>query len=104
MQKWRWETVDSRAASIVSCWLAVAIISSVYMWVFGDELGDVLFGVFVPVGLLVLVAIGVTFGVASGFETEKKRDAISSSDLRDIRSKLDAITGEIEQIKKEMEE
>ncbi len=96
--------MDSRAAIIVSCWFSVAVISSVYMWVFGSELGDILFGVFLPVGLLILVAIAVTFGIASGFETEKKRDAKSSSDFRDIRSKLDAITKEIEQIKKEIEE
>ena len=52
--------MDYRAAIISSCWLAVAVISSVYMWVFTDKVGDVLFGVFLPVGLLVLVAIIVT--------------------------------------------
>ncbi len=57
--------MDYRAAIAVSCWLAVAIISSVYMWVFGDKIGDVLFGVFLPVGLLVIVAFVVTFGLAS---------------------------------------
>lgn len=95
--------MESRAAIVVSCWFAVAIVSSVYMWVFGSELGDILFGVFLPIGALVLVAIIVTFGVASGFEPERKREAGSSSDLQDLRSKLDAITREIEQIKKEIE-
>ena len=95
--------MDYRAAIIASCWFAVAIISSVYMWVFGRILGDILFGVFLPVGLLVLVAIIVTFWVASSFEPEKKSEAKSSTDLQDLRSKLDVITKEIEQIKKEIE-
>jgi len=64
--------VESRAAIIVSCWLAVAIISVAYMWIFADKVGDVLFGVFLPVGLLVLVAIIVTFGIASISGPEKK--------------------------------
>jgi len=66
--------MESKAAIIVSCWLAVAIISVVYMWVFADKVGDVLFGVFLPVGLLVLVAIIVTFGIASISGPEKKSE------------------------------
>jgi len=95
--------MDYRAVIIASCWLAVAVISSVYMWVFRGFIGDIMFGVFLPIGLLVLVAITVTFGVTSRFEPVEKREAESSSDLKDIRSKLDAITKEIEQIKKEIE-
>lgn len=60
--------MDYRAAIVASCWLAVAIISSVYMWVFADKIGDAL-GVIIPVGLLVLVALIVTvFVVYSGAE------------------------------------
>jgi hypothetical protein len=57
--------LDYRSVTVASCWLAVAIISSVYMFVFADKIGDVLFGVFLPVGLLVLVAAVVTFYVTS---------------------------------------
>jgi hypothetical protein len=57
--------MESRAAIVVSCWFAVAIISVAYMWIFADKLGDVLFGVFLPVGLLILVALIVTFGITS---------------------------------------
>lgn len=57
--------MESRAAIVVSCWFAVAIISVAYMWIFADKLGDVLFGVFLPVGLLILVALLVTFGITS---------------------------------------
>ena len=63
-----WQKVDCRAAIVSSCWLAVAIISSVYMWVFGDKIGDA-FGIIVPVGLLVMVALIVTvYVVNSGVE------------------------------------
>ena len=95
--------MDYRAAIVASCWFAVAIISSVYMWVFGSKLVDIMFGVFLPIGLLILVAMIITFRVASSFESEKKHEDKSSSDLQDLRSKLDVITKEIEQIRKEIE-
>lgn len=62
----------SRAAIVVSCWFAVAIISVAYMWIFADKLGDVLFGVFLPIGLLIFVAIIVTFGITSKSELDNK--------------------------------
>ena len=65
--------MDYRAAIIMSCWLTVAMISSVYMIVFGRELADILFGVLLPIGLLILVAVLVTFMVLSSFESEKRR-------------------------------
>jgi hypothetical protein len=64
--------MESKAAIIVSCWLAVAVISVAYMWIFADKVGDILFGVFLPVGLLVLVAIVVTFGIMSVSGSERK--------------------------------
>jgi hypothetical protein len=57
--------MDFRTAAVASCWISVAIIASVYMFVFANQIGDVLFGVFLPVGLLVLVALIVTIYVAS---------------------------------------
>jgi hypothetical protein len=57
--------MEFRTAAVVSCWISVAIIASVYMFVFGSQIGDVLFGVFLPVGLLVLVALIVTIYVTS---------------------------------------
>jgi hypothetical protein len=65
--------MDYRAAIIMSCWLTVAMISSVYMIVFGRELADILFGALLPIGLLILVAVLVTFMVLSSFESEKWR-------------------------------
>jgi hypothetical protein len=64
--------MDYKASIVASCWLAVAIISSVYMWLFADKIGDVLFGVFLPVGLLVFVAFVVTVIVISKPESEKE--------------------------------
>ena len=64
--------MDYKAAIIISCWFTVAIISSVYMLVFGNEIGDIMFGVFVPIGMLILVAVIVTFMVLSSFEPKKE--------------------------------
>jgi hypothetical protein len=57
--------VEFKTAAVVSCWLAVALIASVYMLVFGNSLGDILFGVFLPVGALVVVAFIVTIILSS---------------------------------------
>ncbi len=57
--------MDYKAVTIASSWLAIALISVVYMWVFGSQIGDVFFGVFLPVGGLVLVAAAVTVYVTS---------------------------------------
>ena len=57
--------MEFKTAAVISCWISVAIIASVYMFVFANQIGDVLFGVFLPVGLLVLVALIVTIYVAS---------------------------------------
>jgi hypothetical protein len=64
--------MDYRASIVASCWLAVAVISSVYMWLFTDKIGDVLFDVFLPVGLLVFVAFVVTVIVISKPESGKE--------------------------------
>ncbi|MCW4010006.1 MAG: hypothetical protein NWF05_05235 [Candidatus Bathyarchaeota archaeon] len=52
---------SARAVVIVGCWFALAIIASVYMITFANIIGDILFGVLVPIGLLVLVGMIVTF-------------------------------------------
>ncbi len=59
--------MDYRASIVVSCWLAIAVISSVYMFVFGPNI-DVMFGVLLPIGFLVLIAVIVTFMVLSSSE------------------------------------
>ena len=64
--------VESRAAIVVRCWFAVAVISVAYMWIFADKIGDALFGLLLPIGLLILVALIVTFGITSRSEQENK--------------------------------
>ena len=59
---------SGRAAVIASCWFSLALIASVYMIVFADKLGDILFGVFLPIGLLILVGVAVTVLVMNGEE------------------------------------
>ena len=65
--------MDNRAAIVLGCWLAVTLISSVYMLLFADKIGDVLFGVFLPVGLLVFVALTVTIIAFSKSDLEQKQ-------------------------------
>jgi hypothetical protein len=98
--------MSTKATIITSCWLAVAVISSVYIWVAlgGGHLGDILFGLFLPVGALVLVAFVVTFGIQGGFEQENKSNIKLSSELQEIKSKLDEVAEEVEGIKKAIEE
>ncbi len=64
--------MESKAAIIVSCWFSLAIIASVYMIVFASKLSDVLFGVFLPVGALILVGLIVTFLFAPKDKPEQK--------------------------------
>jgi hypothetical protein len=59
-----------KAVVIASCWFSLALIASVYMIVFADKLGDILFGVFLPIGLLVLVGLAVTFFLSSNSEAK----------------------------------
>ena len=64
--------MDSKAAIIVSCWFSIAIISSVYMIVFGREV-DIMFGVFMPIGFLILIELIVTFLVLSSDRSDQKK-------------------------------
>ncbi len=61
-----------KAIVITSCWFSLALIASVYMVVFADKLADVLFGVFLPVGLLVVAGIIVTVFLASSSGQDKR--------------------------------
>lgn len=56
--------MEFKTAAVVSCWLSIAIIAAVYMFLFAGSIGDVLFGVFLPVGLLVFVGLIVTLYLA----------------------------------------
>ena len=63
--------MDYRASIVASCWLAVAVISSVYMWLLADKV-EIFFGIILPVGALVFVAFIVTLMVISRPESRKE--------------------------------
>jgi hypothetical protein len=46
------------------------VIASVYMFVFGDKLADIFFGLFLPVGFLVIVVLIVTISVLQHEESK----------------------------------
>jgi len=87
--------MEHKTAIIVSCWFAVVTISSVYMWVFGSKLANIMFGVFLPIGLLILVAIIVTFAVASSSEPENMKPELID-ELQSIRQRLDELSRKAE--------
>ena len=87
--------MEYKAAIIVSCWFAVVTISSVYMWVFGSKLADIMFGVFLPIGLLFLIAIIITFAVISSSEPEKMKPELID-ELQSIRLRLDELSRKAE--------
>ena len=62
--------MELRTAIVVSCWFTVAIISSIYMLVFGRDV-DIMFGVLMPIGFLILVAVIVSF-ISLSSDSEKK--------------------------------
>lgn len=87
----------------------MALISSVYIWVAlgGGYLGDILFGLLVPIGLLIMIAMAVTFALdvgGSSPEIEKKLETMISDNLREIDGKLNSLIKEVEAIKKTIEE
>ncbi|MCW4033972.1 MAG: hypothetical protein NWF03_01265 [Candidatus Bathyarchaeota archaeon] len=98
--------MSSKSVIIASCWFAVAVIASVYIWVAlaADILGDLLFGLYVPVGALVFVALVVTLEIQNGSEPENQLDKKLSDELQEINQKLDSVTKEVEDIKKAIEE
>jgi hypothetical protein len=67
---------SAKAAVVASCWFSLAIIASVYMIAFANRLGDVFLGVLIPIGLLVLVGVLVTFILAGN--SKKQRDSTES--------------------------
>jgi len=91
--------VDIRAVIIASSWIAVTVISVVYIWVGGVNVWNS-----ISVGLLVFAAFIIMFGVAFGLKVERKPEMQLLSELKNIKSKLDDLVKEVEEIKKAIEE
>jgi hypothetical protein len=97
--------MDSRAAIIGTCWIAIAIISAMYIYV-----GKVNFGTDIIVALLVLIATGVTFGVGFGLEgmqrygPPSRAEATISFDLTELKTAITELTKKVDALQKELQE
>jgi len=91
--------MESRGLIVLATWISLSIISAVFIWIGGVSLGNYIF-----VGLLIFLALGVTFAVGFGLEPEKKPEIELLNEIKNIRSKLDELTKEVEEIKKAIEE
>jgi preprotein translocase subunit SecF len=92
--------MESRALILGACWIAVALISVVYIWV-----GGVNFSTDIAVGLLIAVAFVLTIVVGfgeRGMDLEKETEV--SKEVLDMRSKIDEIAVKVDEIKKALEE
>jgi hypothetical protein len=97
--------VDSRAAIIASCWFAVAIISAMYLYV-----GGVTLTTNIVVGLLVVTAFIVTFGLTLGLEGMRQESPLTkakvqmSTELSEMKATINDLAKKVEAIQKELEE
>jgi hypothetical protein len=97
--------MDSRAAMIGSCWIAVAAISAMFIYV-----GGVNWGTDIAVGLLVIVAFIITFGLSFGLEGMRRYGPPSttqvelSKNLNEMKTALSELTKKVDAIQKELDE
>ena len=62
--------MESKYLIAFGCWISVTVIAVVYMLVFGEIVGDIMFGVLLPIGALLLFAFVVTILVVNNDETK----------------------------------
>ncbi len=91
--------MEIRAVTILSCWVSTAIISVIFVWTGGATLGNYVF-----VGLLIFLAFLITFGIGFGLRPSKREKIELLSEIKNIKSKLDELSKEVEEIKKAIEE
>ncbi len=92
--------MESKVSIIASCWIAIAIISVVMVWVGGVNIWTNL-----AVGGLVLTAFIVTFGVMMmEKDEERKRRLAPPSEFVSLEKKVDDLSKMVEEIKKAIEE
>ena len=63
--------MESKSLIVFGCWMSVTVISVVYMLVFGEIIGDIMFGVFLPIGCLFLFAFLVTIFIVNSDEPKQ---------------------------------
>jgi len=97
--------MDNRAAIIATSWIAIAVISAMYLYK-----GGVNFWTYTAVGLLVIVATAITFGLAFGLEGMHRYGPPSrsefeiSTELKDMKAAVDELTKKVDAIQKELQE
>jgi hypothetical protein len=62
--------MESKNLIAFGCWISVTVIAVVYMLVFGETIGDIMFGVLIPIGMLLLFAFVVTIVVVSSDDSK----------------------------------
>ncbi|MFB3766487.1 MAG: hypothetical protein ACE14P_14730 [Methanotrichaceae archaeon] len=94
--------MEGRAVIIAACWIAIAMISVVYIWVGGINLMTD-----IAVGVLVAVAFVVTFGVGFGELDQilqSKKEDETSSEISELRLQISEVAKKVDDIKKALEE
>ncbi|HER54663.1 MAG TPA: hypothetical protein ENO13_02050 [Candidatus Bathyarchaeota archaeon] len=65
--------MESKNLIAFGCWISVTVIAVVYMLVFGQTVGDIMYGVFMPIGMLLLFAFFVTIIVVNDNEPKQNK-------------------------------
>jgi len=101
--------MDSKATIVSVIWLAVAVISAMYLYV-----GGLYWGTDIAVGLLVLIAFMLTFVVGFGLEyfqakmdnerPQTKTMVEMSNQLADLKTSITDLTKKVDAIQKELQE
>jgi signal transduction histidine kinase len=100
--------MDSRAGIVASTWIAVAIISSMYIYV-----GRITIETDIIVALLVAVAFMITFAIGFGIEAMKHRMENESpttkaniqmaNEMTELKTAVNELSKKVDAIQKELE-
>ena len=97
--------MDSRAAIVASTWVAVAIISAMYLYI-----GGITLTTNIVAGLLVFMAFIITFAVTLGLEgmrqesPQAKAKLQMNTELAEIKTAVNELAKKVDNIQKELEE
>lgn len=65
--------MNYKSTITISYWFAITVLSSVYMFVFGPDI-DILYGVLLPVGFLILIGVILTIAVLESDNSQKNNN------------------------------
>ena len=100
--------MDSRAGMVASTWIAIAIISSMYIYV-----GRISIATDIIVALLVAVAFMITFAIGFGIEAMRHKLEDESpttkvkiqmaNEMTDLKNAVNELSKKVDAIQKELE-